>query len=163
MSTIARRHPFLPSSDLASIFDALVGDVRAPRIAVPTMPAMPIDVLETPEALLVDAELPGFRKEDITLEFHEGVLTITATKTKAETRETDAPAGASCCGGSCASETKPPARVLIRERSTANVRRMLAMPDRVTGEGIKAEMNHGVLRVTLPFATKPEPRKISVN
>ena len=160
MSTIARRHPFLAANDFASIFDALVGDVRAPRVATP---AMPIDVIERADALVVEAELPGFTKDDVTVEFHDGVLAISATRTRTETQEEPA-AAESCCGGGCAGEKKAATgRVVIRERSTANVRRMLAMPERVTGEGIAAEMQDGVLRVTLPFATKPSPRRISVN
>ena len=159
MSTIARRHPFLAANDFASIFDALVGDARAPRVATP---AMPIDVIEKPDALVVEAELPGFTKDDVTVEFHDGVLAISATRTKIESHEEPASAD-SCCGQGCAGEKKAASRVIVRERSTANVRRMLAMPERVTGEGIVAEMQDGILRVTLPFATKPSPRRISVN
>jgi HSP20 family molecular chaperone IbpA len=37
------------------------------------------------------------------------------------------------------------------------------MPDRVSGEGITAEIRDGLLTVTLPFAAKPAPRRISVH
>jgi glutaredoxin len=41
--------------------------------------------------------------------------------------------------------------------------RINAMPERVSGEGITAEICDGLLTVTLPFAAKPAPKRISVN
>jgi HSP20 family molecular chaperone IbpA len=57
----------------------------------------------------------------------------------------------------------PRVRTVIRERSVSAVRRSLQLPDRVTGEGIVAELENGVLTVRLPYAARPTPRKISVN
>jgi HSP20 family molecular chaperone IbpA len=43
------------------------------------------------------------------------------------------------------------------------MRRALHLPERVSGEGIKADLADGVLTVTVPYTPRPTPRKISVN
>lgn len=184
----ARRSPFFASGDLAEVFDAFLGSpfVAAPRGALASTappPRMPIDVHEDADGITVVADVPGFTKDEVHVEFHQGVLTMSAVRgnmaetsqteaTQAETgKPTDAPKGDSCCGaGSCcgstaerAAATLPRARTVIRERSAVGVRRALQMPDRVTGDAITAELADGVLTVRLPYAARPTPRKISVN
>ena len=39
---------------------------------------MKTDVKETQDGYVVDIDLPGFKKEDITLDLKDGILTITA-------------------------------------------------------------------------------------
>lgn len=163
MHMLTRRTPFFASTDFADLFDTLAGSVgQAARTAA--TPSMPIDVHHTERAIVVEAEVPGFAKDDISVEFHEGVLTIAATRaaqpTNAEKHAEQPENG--CCG--TASATGSARRTVLRERSTVTgVRRSLAMPDRVSGEGITAEIRDGLLTVTLPFAAKPAPKRISVN
>lgn len=168
-----RRSPLFGSSvfastDLAEIVDAFMA---APPSTGAT-PSMPIDVHEDAEGITVVANVPGFAKDEVGVEFHEGVLTLSAMRTVETTN--DAAKGAdSCCGsGACcdakdgetsAATPKPRVRTVIRERSVSAVRRALQLPDRVTGEGIVAELENGVLTVRLPYAARPTPRKISVN
>jgi HSP20 family molecular chaperone IbpA len=170
MHMLTRRTPFFASTDFADLFGTLAGTVgQAARTAA--TPSMPIDVHHTERAIVVEAEVPGFAKDDISVEFHEGVLTIAATRAaqpvNAEKPAEQAENGccgttSSCCGTASASATAR--RTVLRERSTpSSVRRSLAMPDRVSGEGITAEICDGLLTVTLPFAAKPAPKRISVN
>jgi HSP20 family molecular chaperone IbpA len=170
MHMLTRRTPFFASTDFADLFDTLAGSVgQAARTAA--TPSMPIDVHHTERAIVVEAEVPGFAKEDISVEFHEGVLTMAATRAtqspSAEKPAKQAEIGCcgstnSCCGGDSATDTGR--RTVLRERSAVTgVRRSLAMPDRVSGEGITAEIRDGLLTVTLPFAAKPAPRRISVH
>ena len=39
---------------------------------------LPLDIYETADSLVVEASLPGFRKEDINVQLHQGVLSIVA-------------------------------------------------------------------------------------
>jgi len=151
-SMIARvnRSPLFASTDLAELFDAMVGGV-APAMAAASAPSMPIDVVEDDEGITIRANVPGFAKDQVAVEFHEGVLTISATRPE---RAAD-PSGSS--------DAAPKPRPIVRERPTSSVRRALHLPDRVTGEGIVAELADGVLSVRLPYAPKPMPRRISVN
>lgn len=164
------RSPLFASTDLAELFDAMVAGA-SPASAAPTMP---IDVVEDEGGITVCANVPGFAKDQVTVEFHEGVLTIAATRNgpatndgASKTPETSIPATRSedCCGGSaCATGARPrQARAVIRERSASSVRRALHLPERVTGEGISAELADGVLNVRLPYAPKSAPKRISVH
>ena len=148
-SMIARvnRSPLFASTDLAELFDAMVGGV-APAMAAASAPSMPIDVVEDDAGIAIHANVPGFAKEQVAVEFHEGVLTISATRPER---------------GAESADPAPKPRPIVRERPTSSVRRALRLPDRVTGEGIVAELADGVLSVRLPYAPKPSPKRISVN
>lgn len=177
-----RRSPFFASTDLAEMFDAFLGSphpaMTSGASALPTTatPSMPIDVHEDADGITVVANVPGFAKDEVHVEFHEGVLTLSAmresaaasTEPAAAPKKDDACCGSgACCAGAAPGKqdaaAKPRARTVIRERSACGVRRALQMPDRVTGDGISAELADGVLTVRLPYAARPTPRKISVN
>lgn len=172
MNMPTRRTPFFASSDFADLFDALAAPLADAARAAAT-PSMPVDVHQTEHAIVVEAEVPGFAKDDVTVEFHEGVLTIAASRATASTGRESTPTAAneptstgtcakpqSCCG----SKTGATRRTVLRERaSVTGVRRALALPERVTGEGITAEIRDGLLTVILPFAARPTPRRIDVN
>lgn len=174
-SLIARAHrsPLFASTDVAELFDAMVGGVASAAAA----PSMPIDVVEDDAGITVYANVPGFAKDEVSVEFHKdeshkGVLTLAATRGKPGipgARASAAEREDGCCGGGDCSAQAAPAgatsrmRTVIRERPTSSVRRSLQLPDRVTGEGIAAALVDGVLEVRLPYAPKPSPRRISVN
>jgi HSP20 family protein len=149
--TASRRSPFFATTDLAELFDAVVG---APHAAA--APSMPIDVSESEDGITVTANVPGFTKDEVGIEFHEGVLTISATRAEKSATE-------SCGTGCCQTPAAKATRTLVRERPTSSVRRALHLPERVSGEGIKADLADGVLTVTVPYTPRPTPRKISVN
>ena len=89
----------------------------------------------------MEAELPGFRKEDISLSVKEDVLTVAAH------REKEQQAGQYVC----------------RERRADDVRRSFDV-SAIEQEGIRAAFENGVLVLTLPKASavKPERRSISI-
>ena len=99
------------------------------------------DISETADGYKLEAELPGFRKEDISLTVKEDVLTVAAH------REKEQQAGQYVC----------------RERPTGDVRRSVDA-SAIEQEGSRAAFDHGVLVLTLPKASavKPERRSISI-
>jgi len=153
--TASRRSPFFATTDIADLFDAVVGGVHAAAA-----PSMPIDVCESQDGITVTANVPGFTREEVGVEFHEGVLTISATRAEKPAAESR---GESCGTGCCQPTAAKSTRMLVRERPTSSVRRALHLPERVSGEGIKADLADGVLTVTVPYTPRPTPRKISVN
>lgn len=153
--TASRRSPFFATTDLGELFDAVVGGAHAAAAPSMPIPSMPIDVCESEDGITVTANVPGFTKDEVGVEFHEGVLTISATRA-------EKPAAATCGTGCCKTAEKA-TRTLVRERPTSSVRRALHLPERVSGEGIKADLADGVLTVTVPYTPRPTPRKISVN
>ena len=150
-STVARRSPLFAATDLSEMFDALAGTAGAVMHA----PSMPVDVVERESGIVVHANVPGFAKQDVSVEFHEGVLTIAAQR--------GAPGCAPGCCGDEKAARRAAGRTVVRERPVSNVRRAIAMPERVTGEGIAAELADGVLTVTLPYAARAVPKRISID
>jgi HSP20 family protein len=107
---------------------------------------MKVDVRENENEYLVEADLPGFKKEDISVDYDDETLTISAKcdETKEEKDEKDA-------------------NYLRRERVACSTTRSFTVPD-IDAEKISAAMEHGVLKVTLPKlkVTKPKGRKIDI-
>lgn len=88
-----------------------------------------VDVEERENDYLVEAELPGVRKEEVSVSLNENYLTISVSR-HAETEE----------------KTK---NYLYRERRAASMSRNLYLPN-AKREGIRAKLDGGVLTVTVP-------------
>ncbi len=94
----------------------------------------PVDVYQDTNSVYVRAELPGFKREAISVEVVDGFLTLEATR-EGE-KEKSQP------------ETK--------------FNRSVSLPEDVQTEGVTAAYVDGVLTVTLPKKEEAKPRKISV-
>ena len=110
------------------------------------LPAFRTDIRDLGESYVLEAELPGFRKEDIELELKDGILTVSARHD--DTRETKDDQG----------------NYIRRERRYGSFSRSFD----VTGieEGaITAKYENGVLCLDLPKAkpAQPETHRISIN
>lgn len=94
------------------------------------------DVVETEYAYSVRAELPGLKKDDIHINFNDGVLTI---------------------HGESHTETEEEGEILHQERSHRSYRRTMRVPREVDSENIHAEFVDGLLEVVLPKLKEVEP------
>jgi len=92
--------------------------------------------------LVVEAHMPGFSKDDIDVDVHEGVLEI-----KGEKHEKD--------------EDKKK-KYVMREMSSSFYRRV-HLPAHADEGKIEAEMDNGVLKVVVPFKDLPKPKKIAIS
>lgn len=95
------------------------------------LPDFRTDIREQDGAYLLEAELPGFKKEDIHLDLQDGYLTISAERSS-ENEEKD-----------------ENGRYLKRERSYGSFCRSFDMSG-IDTENIKAAYQDGVLSLTLP-------------
>ena len=102
-----------------------------------------LDVHQDKDALFVKAELPGMKKEDVTLSLHEGILTLSG-----ERRHTQAE-------GEKAS--------LSNERFFGRFERCITLPSPVDAARVSASYEDGILTVTLPKAEAAKPRRIQIN
>ncbi|KAJ3498996.1 hypothetical protein NMY22_g19549 [Coprinellus aureogranulatus] len=105
-----------------------------------------MDLHEDKEKNLVTAtfELPGIKKEDISIDMHNGRLTVSAeSKVSSEHKEEG---------------------YAVRERRYGKFSRTLQLPQGVKDEEVKASMENGVLTITFPkSAPELAPKKISVS
>lgn len=102
-----------------------------------------LDVEEKADAYIVRANLPGISQDDISVNIHEDVLSVSA-ETAAENRD----------------ETS---KMLIRERRFGRFSRSLRFPTNVDGDAVEASYENGVLSITLPKAEHVKPRQIPVS
>lgn len=103
---------------------------------------LPLDVRTTPDALLVEASLPGIRPEDVEITVENGTLTIRAEDRTAEQREE---------GG-----------WVVREIARGSVVRTLTLPTGLEADKAEATFEHGVLRLRFPRAEQTKPRRIQI-
>lgn len=128
------------------LFHDLFGDFR-PASAIASEfggsgYGLPIDVEENEEGYTVRADLPGVDRDDIKVNIHDDVLSISA-ETAAENSEDSV-------------------RAVIRERRFGKFSRSLRFPVPVDGEAIAAAFDNGVLSIALPKAEHVKPRQIPV-
>jgi len=104
------------------------------KIAQRAAVAPAVDIFENKEELLIVADLPGVLKEDLSINFDKGHLTL-------EGRLRD----------------------FGPEEEPFDYRRTFVVPQGIDAEKISANLQSGVLRVVLPKPAAIKPRQIAVN
>ncbi|MBQ4090254.1 MAG: Hsp20/alpha crystallin family protein [Clostridia bacterium] len=103
-----------------------------------------VDVKDEGDRYLMDAELPGIRKEDVKVTIENSVLTISANTVTENEQKTD--------------------NYVYRERRTGAMQRAFSL-EGVNEDAITGEYKDGVLHLTLPKLTEAVParREIAIN
>ncbi len=101
----------------------------------------PVDLLETGDAYVITAELPGLSRDNIQLQVHDGKVTLRGERPGR---------GASC---------EQYHRV---ERGHGQFSRTFSLPLAIDVEGISADFDAGVLTVRIPKAGASRQRRIDV-
>ena len=104
---------------------------------------MKTDVRETEDAYEVDIDLPGFKKDEVTITVENGYLNISAVK-GLDKDETDKKTG----------------KYIRQERYAGAMSRSFYVGTAVTVEDMGAKFENGILQITVPKEPKKElPRK----
>jgi len=102
----------------------------------------PIDIYETPDGLVLYADLPGVTAEGLDLQVQDSRLTLFG---RVQQRD-------------------PVARqILHQEYQVGDFLRSFILSDEVDHDRIQAKLTNGVLRVELPRAPRARPRRIEVS
>ena len=96
----------------------------------------PIDVVETETGYMVVAEIPGVKKEDIKIEFEDGILTLSAEMPKRDHNT----------------------KYLIHERNKQKLRRTINFGD-INEDEIKASYENGLLAVNITVKKEEKTKK----
>lgn len=104
------------------------------------------DIRETETAYLVEAELPGFTKDDITVELEDNCFTIRAKREEQK------------------GEKDEQNRFIHQERHYGEYIRRFCVDD-IREDGIKAKLENGILTIEIPKADpdKPNKKRISID
>jgi HSP20 family protein len=101
-----------------------------------------IDVAETPEEVIVLAEIPGVIREDVKISIENGLLTIMGERK-----------------GNAPSEGE---RQLLRELKKGKFSRTVRIHCEVNTESVSAELSGGLLKMVLPKAESARAHQINV-
>ena len=145
MATIARLEPFRGLSAFQDQFNRLFSDTfrnPAEESALTTW-APAVDIYETPNELVVKADLPDVNEKDIDVRVENNLLTIRGER-KFEKSVSEE-------------------NFLRVERTYGSFSRSFSLPNTVNAEGIGAQYKNGVLTVTLPKREESKPRQVKVN
>ncbi|WP_151735568.1 Hsp20/alpha crystallin family protein ['Paenibacillus yunnanensis' Narsing Rao et al. 2020] len=101
------------------------------------------DVHESEQAYLIEAELPGFRKDEIDIDYNAPYLTIKAVRNEEKSEENDKQ------------------QVVRKERRYGEYVRRFYVQD-IAEEGIRASLKDGLLKLEVPKRTKPQGKRIEI-
>jgi HSP20 family protein len=101
-----------------------------------------IDLVETTEAFELAVDLPGVSKDEVIMNLHDGVLSISGERTARELEDSDT--------------------VVRLERQTGRFHRSFTLSNKIDESKIEARHENGVLLVRLPKLEESKPRKISI-
>jgi HSP20 family protein len=142
-TTLTRWDPFADLLPMRREFARMLAPLAAmPESNLPTRWAPTADVIESEDAIVITAELPGVKDEDVEITVHDGVLRIAGERRLQEEVTDD--------------------HAYRLERSYGGFERRFPLPPGVTDEDITAGIAYGVLKITIPKATAAEPRRIAL-
>ena len=142
-SSPVNRWGFL-GDDFDRVFEGFFRPIRWVEEATSDNFAPAMDIKERGDEYVVRTDLPGVRKEDITVTLENGLLTITAERRGHE-------------------EQKEGDREIRSEVRYGRYARSLRLGTQINEKGVKANYRDGVLELILPKAEEVKPRKISVD
>jgi HSP20 family protein len=102
-----------------------------------------VDIYETEQALVVKADLPDIKPEELDIRVENNILTIRGERKFEKKVEED--------------------KYLRVERSYGSFSRSFSLANTVNVEAIKAEHKNGVLTLTIPKREEAKPKQIKVN
>ena len=110
-----------------------------PRIRFPEMMRMPVNITETDKQVIVRAELPGFKREEIRLNVTEGTVEISAAKRQEKVERGE--------------------KYFRQEKKAGALKRSFTLPATVDPSRIEAQLADGVLTIAMPKAEKKKKRR----
>ena len=102
-----------------------------------------VDIYENKDHIVLEAELPGMKREDFELSVENNVITLRGERQFEKNEDSD--------------------NYHRVERSYGSFTRSFTLPQTVSAEGATAEYKNGVLRVTLPKREEAKARRIEIS
>ena len=102
-----------------------------------------VDIFENKDHIVIEAELPGMKQENVDISIENNVLTLRGERTFEKKDEND--------------------NFHRVERSYGSFTRSFTLPPTVSSENAQAEFENGVLRVTLAKREEAKARKIQIS
>lgn len=137
MSHLVKWDPF---AELTALQKHFFGDDWASTLKGISIPTT--DVYTKNNEMVVEAHLPNFEQDDISIQVEDNSLIVSAERHEKE-------------------EDKDK-KYVVRESASSFYRR-IALPERADADSIAAHLDEGVLKITIPLTPLPEPKKIAIS
>ena len=144
--TLVKFNPWTPARRFNTLMDDFFGDgffdqnVKGPGTGL-WNPA--VDIYEKDGTIVINADLPGVKKEDITIDLEGNVLTLKAKKNEDKEIKKE--------------------QFYKRERVSGSFQRAFTLPDHVNPETVNAEFKDGVLKIQVAKPEDQKAKQITVN
>ena len=137
-----------PTRSLMTDFDRIFDSMFSPgwpRLSAGQSWMLAVDVNETEKEFFLSADMPGLDKNEVSVDIHDGVITIKGERAIDNEKSTDG--------------------YRIRERQLGSFNRSFRLPDNVNEDKVAAKFKNGVLTVTLPKTKEilPGGRQIKIS
>jgi HSP20 family protein len=109
----------------------------------PEVEPMRINVKETDDNYLVEAEVPAADKDEVDVTVENGYVTISV-----EHKESN--------------ETKNE-RNIVKEMRAYSCQRSVRLPENIKSDNVEAELEKGILHLTIPKAESAKPKKVKID
>lgn len=136
---LTRWEPFTELGELRNRFDRMFEELTDGRERAWTLA---MDVERDNGNLVVRADVPGIKPEEVKIEVEDDILTVSGHHEERK-QEKDK-------------------HYLRRERRYGSFSRSMALPPGVDAKKIKAHTHDGVVEVTIPLPKKPEKNKVEI-
>jgi len=134
--------PFAELERIRREFDRLIEDVLPTAAEREEILAPPVDIYETDSELVVKAELPGVKREDIDVTIKENSIHIKAERKEEKEEKTE--------------------NVHRVERFYGRIERIIPLPAEVKPEEAQAEYRDGVLEIRIPKVKVTKEAKVEI-
>jgi len=142
MSELIRWDPFREMLSMRSMMDRILDDWERPPAGGALLGAPPLDLMQTPDDVVVRILIPAVKPDDIEISVTGDVLSIRGEVRFEQEKET--------------------ARYHVRELRHGSFARSIALPAPVVADKAEARFQDGVLTLRLPKAEEVKPMLISV-
>jgi HSP20 family protein len=130
-----------PFNWMERAFDRMVRPWLGEELSEGWTATYPVDIREEEGKVLVDAELPGFKPEEVDVNVDRGMLHIVAEHKEGEQKR---------------------GKTHLNERRYTRVERMFSLPADVDASHAEAHLSDGVLHLELPETEESKPKQIKV-
>lgn len=138
MNKLMKYDPFAELNALQKQFFG--DDLLSPFKGVNNIPTTDVYTNEDNQ-LVVEAHLPNFNQEDVSIQVDDGALIIQAVRHEKEEDKSK--------------------KYVVRESSSSFYRR-IQLPERADVENVAAQLDDGILKISVPLTPLPEPKKIAI-
>ncbi|HEU4913876.1 MAG TPA: Hsp20/alpha crystallin family protein [Candidatus Saccharimonadales bacterium] len=134
--------PFAGLTSMHSQLDDMFNNFFSGTNTAQATPAMDV-YTEDDKHIVAEIQVPGFAKDDVEVNVHNGILEIKGEKHQK-------------------SEDKDKKRSYVMRESHASFYRSIALPKTADADKVSADFSDGVLKVTVPLKELPAPKRITI-